>query len=310
MWEPRRQVEQPARRGSGERVDRLIVVADDADVVARAQPALEQRLLQEVHVLVLVDCEREVALAQVRRDVRVVVELPDCELQQVLEVDRALRGLAALVVAEDAAHEIRGDRRLVLDEGVEVRLRREAPVLRPLDLGGQIGRRPEAVRARQPVADRAEERRLRSEDSPRRLRRVPPQLSERGRMERRRAHALDPERAQARAHLAGRLVRERDCENLVGPEDTGRDLIRDPPRDRRRLAGARAREDADRAAHGLGRTPLLGIQALEDVHRTTLPTGPDGSCAETETSSEACPRARARARRRLRLRVAARPPPL
>ena len=46
--------------GAGERVDRLVVVADDAEVVAVAEPEVEQRLLQQVHVLVLVDGERAV----------------------------------------------------------------------------------------------------------------------------------------------------------------------------------------------------------------------------------------------------------
>ena len=37
-----------------------------------------------------------------------------------------------------------------------------------------------------------------------------------------------------------------------------------------------AGEDADRPAHRLGGTPLLGVQALEDVHRATLPRGSGG----------------------------------
>ena len=39
--EPRRQPEQPLRRGAGEAVDRLVVVADRAEVVARPEPELE-----------------------------------------------------------------------------------------------------------------------------------------------------------------------------------------------------------------------------------------------------------------------------
>ena len=52
--------EQVLGPGAGERVDRLVVVADDAEVVAVAEPEVEERLLEEVDVLVLVDGERAV----------------------------------------------------------------------------------------------------------------------------------------------------------------------------------------------------------------------------------------------------------
>ena len=87
-------------RGAGERVDRLVVVADDAELVARAEPQLEQRLLEQVHVLVLVDGERAEALAnEAERDLVVRVE-PDRELEQILEVDVAGGRLALLVLRD------------------------------------------------------------------------------------------------------------------------------------------------------------------------------------------------------------------
>jgi len=49
---------------AGEAVDRLVVVADGAQLVRGTEPALEQRLLEKVDVLVLVDCERAVAVAE------------------------------------------------------------------------------------------------------------------------------------------------------------------------------------------------------------------------------------------------------
>ena len=131
---------------AGEGVDRLVVVADRAELVAVAEPALEQRLLQEVHVLVLVDRERAVAVADLLERARVRVEEPDRELDQVLEVDVALLDLAPLVVAVDAQHQVLRDRRLVVAERAQVVLGRDAPVLRPLDLGREVGRRPEAIR--------------------------------------------------------------------------------------------------------------------------------------------------------------------
>ena len=55
--EPTRETEQVVGRRAGERVDRLVVVAHDAEVVASAEPAVEQPRLQRVHVLELVDGE-------------------------------------------------------------------------------------------------------------------------------------------------------------------------------------------------------------------------------------------------------------
>ncbi len=54
---PAREPEQVAGAGAGERVDGLGRVADDAQVLALAQPQVEQPLLERVDVLVLVDDE-------------------------------------------------------------------------------------------------------------------------------------------------------------------------------------------------------------------------------------------------------------
>ena len=59
-----------ARRCAGEGVDRLVRIADDAQVVAIAQPGIEQPLLQRGDVLVLVDDEMAVARPHLLGDVR------------------------------------------------------------------------------------------------------------------------------------------------------------------------------------------------------------------------------------------------
>src|SRR5207249_5053433 len=51
---------------------------------------------------------------------------------------------------------------------------------------------------------------------------------------------------------------------------SGRNLVRDAPSDRRRLARAGTREDADRSAHGVRGAPLLSVQAVERVHQRTV----------------------------------------
>src|SRR5204862_2734146 len=58
-----------------------------------------------------------------------------------------------------------------------------------------------------------------------------------------------------------------------------RDLVRDPPRDRRRLARPGAGENADRPANRLDGPPLLVVQAREDalrVHPATVAGRSDG----------------------------------
>ena len=152
-----------------------------------------------------------------------------------------------------------------------VRRRGQAPVLRPLDLGRQVGQRPEAEGAGQRPRDRQQHRRLRGEQLAELLAAEVAELGERGRVEGARRDAGGAQARQPLAHLRRRLVREGDGEDLAGRERARRDLVRDAPRDRRRLARAGAREDADGAAHGLDRAPLLGVEPLEDVLRPRRP---------------------------------------
>ena len=266
-----RDVEQVLRPGAGERVDGLVVVADDAEIVTVAEPMLEQLLLQQVDVLVLVDRERAVLRAERVAHLRVLLEEPQRELEQVFEVDQALGLLPPLVLAEDTVHQVGGDRRLAALGLRPVALDGNAAVLRPLDLGREIACGAELERRRERVRDLAQRERLRGQDPPDALRCEVPQLPERRRVERSRPDALHPERGEASAQLARGLVGEGDRHDPRRLERAGRDLLGDPAGDRRRLAGARARKDADGAAHGLGRAPLLRVQAVERVHLATVP---------------------------------------
>ena len=82
-----RELEEEARVGAGERVDRLARVADDADVAAIAEPQLEQAVLQRRDVLELVDGEVAVLLVDGARDVRLGLEHARAGEQDVLEVE-------------------------------------------------------------------------------------------------------------------------------------------------------------------------------------------------------------------------------
>src|SRR5438067_2508790 len=82
------------------------------------------------------------------------------------------------VFAEDAVRKIGRQWRLVVTEAGEIGLRRQTPVLRPLDLRGEVGRGTEAKRSREPVADLPQEQRLARED-PARISGEAPEESER-----------------------------------------------------------------------------------------------------------------------------------
>jgi hypothetical protein len=82
-----RQREQPASARAREAVDRLVVVADRAELVPLAEPEVEQRLLEEVDVLVLIHGEGAPALVYRRPSLLVLLEQPHSPLEQVLEVE-------------------------------------------------------------------------------------------------------------------------------------------------------------------------------------------------------------------------------
>ncbi len=79
------------RRGPGERVDGLVGVADDGQVVAVAQPGRKHALLQRGDVLVLVDDEAAVAIAELLGHGGVVLDRGRGVQQQVIEVEQRHR---------------------------------------------------------------------------------------------------------------------------------------------------------------------------------------------------------------------------
>ena len=96
-----REVAEVRRVGAGEGVDRLGRVADDAELVAAAEPEVEQRRLDRRDVLELVDDEAFVLAADLGGDPLVVGEQAGGEEQDVLHVHPALAALDVLVGAED-----------------------------------------------------------------------------------------------------------------------------------------------------------------------------------------------------------------
>ena len=82
------EVQQELRGGAGERVDGLVGIADDREVVTLAEPGVEHPLLQRGDVLVLVDDEAAVAVPELLGDRRVVLDRRRGVQQQVVEIEQ------------------------------------------------------------------------------------------------------------------------------------------------------------------------------------------------------------------------------
>ena len=187
--------------------------------------------------------------------------------------------LAPLVVEVDARHQV--------GAGSAARGRRRRRGSAPGRCGGSSPTRSRSARspagrnlygARQAVADLAEQQRLRRQDP---ADRCPARSGAAAGAPRSgtcpRARRVTPSAASRARSSPPALSVNVTAMICVGLERAGRNLVRDAPRDRRRLAGSRAREDADGPAHRLGRAPLLGVQAVERVHRVTVPAHPAGN---------------------------------
>ena len=263
-------VQQILRGRAGEGVDRLVVVADDAEIAPFAHPQVQQRRLQQVDVLELVDGERVIALAERRGDDVVLLEHADGQLEHVLEVDGVATALVVLVARVRPLHEVGRDRRRVLAERGEVPLRRDALVLRPLDLAGDVDHGNEPVGLGKGASEGAEDLSLGRQHAPDLVGPEEPELLERRGVERPGMHALDLKPGEAVAHLAGRLLGERDRQQRLRREGAGLDLVGEPAGDRRRLARAGPREDAHGSRRGLDRPFLMRVQPLEDAGHPRL----------------------------------------
>lgn len=268
------EVEQILRGGTGERVDRLIRVADDGEVVAVAEPRVEHALLQGRDVLVLVDDEAAVTVAELLGDGGVLLERGGRVQQQVVEVeeDTVVAHLEGLVAGVDGSHPSGVGGGLTPGPGHRGRvvLRRDERTLGPLDLREQVahgvgvGGEPGTVRG---LGDDGE---LAVEQLPRRVadhsRPEVAQLPQRGGVEGTRLHlrprAAHPEFAQPAAHLPGGAGGERDGEDLAGRDVSVGHQVRDAAGDGPGLSRPGTGEDTHRAPRREDRRRLLGIQAL------------------------------------------------
>ena len=101
-------------------------------------------------------------------------------------------------------------------------------------------------------------------------RRLAPEQPRAERVERRHPHAaavFAEQRLDARAHLLGRLVGERDGEHFVGLRVAVADEVRDAAGDDAGLARPGAGEDQQRPVDVEDRVALFGVQGVEELHQ-------------------------------------------
>ena len=110
------EVEDVADVGAAEGVDRLIRVADGAEVPVLGREQLQQPVLRVVRVLVLVDEDVAERLAPALQRLGEALEHVDGQVQQVVEVDRVRGEEPALVQLVDVGDGLVVERRDALAE--------------------------------------------------------------------------------------------------------------------------------------------------------------------------------------------------
>ncbi len=252
-------------------VDRLIVVADDEDLAGLAREHANPRVLQRVRVLEFVDQQVAPAFAVMCEQLIVGEEQLVRAQQQLGEIDEA-RALALFFVSfvnvdERArqwiafALERGGPLALVLGRVDEPRglARRKARFVeaecgnRALDQALLVVAVENLERLRQlRLAPMLPQQAM--GDAVERADREPARVRQRG---------LFEQRLRARAHLAGRLVRERDREHRPWRHALDFEQPADAVREHARLAGAGAREYKVVAERRADRFTLRRVQIVE-----------------------------------------------
>ena len=291
------ELEDVADVGAAEGVDRLVRVADGADVPVLLREQLEQPVLRVVRVLVLVDEHVAERLLPALARLGEALEHLDGEHQQVVEVDRVRGEQPPLVELVHLGDGLVVERR----DALGVLVRADQLVLRVRDLRVDAAR-DEALRVAlellealldEPhlvglVVDR--EVRCGSRAAGASRRRIRPQAAWKVRIQI--ARATGPSRSlEPLAHLAGGLVREGDREDLVRLHAAGVDQVRDAVGEHARLARAGAGDDEQRAFGREDGLPLGRVQVGEvllgrrDGHPPMLATGEPGDVRKNSIRS-------------------------
>ena len=259
---------QVGRGGAGEGVDHLVRVADHAQVVAVAEPRLEQQLLQRVHILELVHDEVPEDVAYLVGRGPAVDQDGGGQLEHGLEVDQVPFPSQLLVGGVDRGQVLGPGRGRTARgrRGGRVSVRADLDDLGPLDLGRGVGEHPRSAVEPDPdplgrLPDQAglgvDQLRRPPADHPR------PEvveLAQRGRVERGRANLADAQLPEPAAQLARRPHGEGERHHVRRVHRAGQGRVGDPVGDGAGLAGARARQHADWPAGGQSHLALLRVE--------------------------------------------------
>ena len=256
--------------GAAPAIDRLVVIADAADILRALREEAQPEILRDVRILILVDQDVAELRVKIPKQIRVFLEDRDVVDEQVAEVAGVQHLQPRLVdlVALDGlaiAEQLRLFRRHPV--------RRQRAVLPAVDQSREVARRPALGVEVLGLHDLLAEAHLviGVEDRERGL-----EADELGMLaqdlRRDRVERAEPAQAFARlaeqgegalAHFAGRLVGEGHRQGLRGPGEPGRHDMGKTRRQYPRLAGARARQHQQRAIglqHGFA---LLGVEPLQ-----------------------------------------------
>ena len=273
------EVEDVAQVGAAPRVDALVVVADDGQVLALAGEQADPQVLGAVGVLVLVDVQVAPAILVVRQHAGRLLEQPHGLVEQVVEVERAGRLEARLVRPIRAG----GDLLLVAARSGLRCVGADQVVLPAADLASSTCGRSSLVLQQVEIAhDQLDRARLIVRVVDREARvdadrgAVAAQDARAQRVERAHGHVarlLADEREDARAHLGRGLVGERDREDLPRLDALDADEVRDAMGEHARLAAARAGQDQQRPFGRGDGARLLGVEPRDDVSGERLALG-------------------------------------
>ena len=274
--------------GAAPAVDRLVVVADAADVGRALGQQAQPQVLGDVGVLVLVDENELEAALVVGEHVRVVEEQPQVLEQQIAEV-AGVQLLQAPLIGGIELRALAGRKA----EGFARRhlVGRQSAVLPAIDERSQLPRRPavlvEALRfdhllqeADLVVGIEDGEARLEADE----LGVAAQDLDADGVEGAEPRHALDgaaDEIADALLHLARRLVGEGDGEDLAGEGAARGEDVGDARRQHARLAGAGAGEHEHGAVERFDGRALLRVEAIE-IGRGRVGAGAEPCSARAE----------------------------
>ncbi len=251
-------------------VDRLIVVADAAEIPRSLREQAQPEILRDVGVLILVHQHVAETVLVLRQHVRLFLKQPDVFQQQIAEIDGVQRLQPRLIGGVEFLAASIGEHRAVTRGNF---IGREAAVLPAVDDPGQHPRGPALV-----VDVGGTQNLLHQPDlvvgvqngeigfQPDQLR-MPPQNFRADRMEgakpRHPLHRLADHGADALLHLARRAVGEGHGQNLRRPGAPGRQNMRNPRGENAGLSGARARKHQHRPVERFHRLKLLGVQPFE-----------------------------------------------